>query len=98
MPAGGTVGLLSASEQAGPEVPAMIRVSVADEGPGIAPELRERVFEPFFSTKSDGTGFGLALALRTIEEHGGRLRLEPPREGGGAVFVVELPLAPEEPR
>ena len=95
MPEGGTIGVESANEQAGPDVPAVIRVSVADEGPGIAPELRERVFEPFFSTKPEGTGFGLALALRTIEEHGGRLRLKPPLQGSGAVFLVELPLAPE---
>ena len=98
MPDGGTIGVASANEQAGPEVAAVIRVSVADEGPGVAPELRERVFEPFFSTKPEGTGFGLALALRTVEEHGGRLRLESPLQGSGAVFVVELPLAPEEPR
>ena len=98
MPGGGTIGVVSADERAGPEVTAVIRVSVADEGPGVAPELRERVFEPFFSTKPEGTGFGLALALRTIEEHGGRLRLEPPLQGSGAVFVVELPLALEEPR
>lgn len=98
MPGGGTIGVLSANERAGPEVTAVIRVSVADEGPGVAPELRERVFEPFFSTKPEGTGFGLALALRTVEEHGGRLRLESPLQGSGAIFVVELPLAPEEPR
>jgi signal transduction histidine kinase len=95
MAGGGTIGVASANEQTGPEVTAVISVSVADEGPGVAPELRERVFEPFFSTKPEGTGFGLALALRTIEEHGGRLRLDPPLQGSGAVFVVELPLAPE---
>ena len=95
MPDGGTISVTSANERAGPEVPAVIRVSVADEGPGIAPELRERIFEPFFSTKLEGSGFGLALALRTIEEHGGRLRLEPRLHGSGAVFVVELPLSPE---
>jgi signal transduction histidine kinase len=98
MPDGGTIAIVSANEPAGAEAPTRVRVTLADSGPGIAPELRERVFEPFFSTKPEGTGFGLALALRTVEEHGGRLRLEPPPQGGGAVFVVELPLAPEEPR
>jgi signal transduction histidine kinase len=98
MPGGGTVSVMSANQPAGPGVPAVIHVAVVDEGPGIAPELCERIFEPFFSTKSEGSGFGLALALRTVEEHGGRLRLEPPLQGSGAVFVVELPLAPEEPR
>ena len=96
MPDGGTISILSANEPAGREVPAVVRVTVADSGPGIAPELRERIFDPFFSTKPEGTGFGLALALRTVEEHGGRLRLEPPLHAGGAVFVVELPLAPEQ--
>lgn len=96
MPGGGIIDVASANVPPGPEVPTMIRVSVSDEGPGIAPELRERIFEPFFSTKSEGTGFGLALASRTIEEHGGRLRLEPSLEGSGAVFVLELPLLSEE--
>jgi len=96
MPGGGTIGVASANDSIGRERPAMILVSVSDEGPGIMPELRERIFEPFFSTKSEGSGFGLALALRTVEEHGGRLRLEPSVRGSGAVFVVELPLLPEE--
>jgi signal transduction histidine kinase len=95
MPGGGTIDVVSANEPIGANPPARIRVRVADEGPGIAPDLRERVFEPFFSTKSEGTGFGLALALRTVEEHGGRLRLEPPLQGSGAVFVVELPIFPQ---
>jgi signal transduction histidine kinase len=95
MPDGGTIDIVSGNEPAGVEAPSLVRVTLADSGPGIAPELREQVFEPFFSTKPAGTGFGLALALRTVEEHGGRLRVGPPRPGGGAVFVVELPLVPE---
>jgi signal transduction histidine kinase len=71
------------------------RVTVRDTGPGIPAEHRERIFEPFFTTKNGGTGLGLALAQRTVEEHGGSLRLaEPP---SGAAFVLELPIdvAPE---
>lgn len=96
MPAGGTVDVASANVPTGHERPATIVVSVSDRGPGIPLELRERIFEPFFSTKTEGSGFGLALALRTVEEHGGRLRLEPSRPGSGAVFAVELPLLPED--
>jgi len=72
---------------------AMIRVRVADEGPGVNPEVAEKIFELFFSTKQEGTGFGLPLAVSAVEDLGGMLRLEdamPDREG--AVFVVELPL------
>jgi signal transduction histidine kinase len=78
----------------GPTGPAVIRVRIADDGPGIPIELRERIFEPFFSTKEGGTGFGLALAQQTLEEHAGRLTLDESHGGpGGAVFVVDLPLA-----
>lgn len=95
MPGGGAIDVASNNVPVGPGLPAMIHVSVSDEGSGIEAELRERIFEPFFSTKREGSGFGLALAQRTIEEHGGRLRLEPSLAGCGAVFVVELPLLPE---
>jgi signal transduction histidine kinase len=66
------------------------RVTIRDTGPGIPREHRERIFEPFFTTKEGGTGLGLALAQRTIEEHGGSLRLAEPAVG--AAFVLELPI------
>jgi signal transduction histidine kinase len=72
-----------------------IRVHVADDGPGVPPEARDRIFQPFFTTKTTGSGIGLALALRTVEAHSGRLYLERRSElDRGAEFVVELPLAP----
>ncbi|KPK76544.1 MAG: hypothetical protein AMS25_17325 [Gemmatimonas sp. SM23_52] len=75
----------------------MIRVRVADQGPGVSPELADKIFEPFFSTKGEGTGFGLPLALSTVEDHGGTLRLdESPPERTGAVFAIELPLVGAE--
>jgi signal transduction histidine kinase len=75
-----------------------LRVRVADTGRGVPAELRDRIFKPFFSTKSQGTGFGLPLAARTVEEHGGRLELAPDdTHAPGAVFVVELPIAPGAP-
>ena len=65
-------------------------VEVADRGPGIAPEVRSRLFEPFVSTKRTGTGLGLAIARRVVEAHGGRVEARG-REGGGTVFRLELP-------
>ncbi len=65
-------------------------VTLADHGPGIPAELRQRVFEPYFTTKQDGTGLGLALVRHTIEAHGGTLTVfETP--GGGATFSIVLP-------
>ena len=72
----------------------VIRVRIADDGPGVPSEVRNKIFEPFFSTKDGGTGFGLALAQQAVEEHTGRLVLgENDESHGGAVFIVELPLA-----
>jgi len=89
---------ISSEVVAGPRgAPAVIRVRVADQGPGVSGEVADRIFEPFFSTKGEGTGFGLPLALSTVEDHGGTLELEASEsDAEGAVFVVELPLAGEE--
>jgi two-component system NtrC family sensor kinase len=75
-----------------------IAVDVADDGPGIPPEMQERIFEPFFTTKSEGegTGLGLAICQGIVKEHGGRLTVRSV-EGNGAVFTVELPAAPDAP-
>lgn len=66
---------------------------VCDDGPGIAAEDRERIFDPFFTTKpaGEGTGLGLANALRLAEEQGGVLELEEPVGACGACFVLRLP-------
>jgi len=71
------------------------RVSVSDNGPGIPQELREKIFEPFFSTRSKGIGLGLAIVSRIIAEHGGMIGVE---EGpaGGTAFVFTVPLGPGE--
>jgi signal transduction histidine kinase len=65
-------------------------VEVEDSGPGIPPEHRARIFEPYFTTKDGGTGLGLAIAARILQEHGGKLDVggEP---GQGARFSVVLP-------
>jgi signal transduction histidine kinase len=69
-----------------------IVIQVEDTGSGIAPEHLDRLFEPYFTTKEGGTGLGLALAHKIIQEHGGRLGVES-RVGLGAVFTVTLPVA-----
>ena len=67
-------------------------IAFRDSGPGIAPEVREHLFEPFHTTKSTGTGLGLAISYGIIERHGGEIGVESPIEGG-ATFIVRLPLA-----
>lgn len=71
-----------------------VTVSIADTGRGIAPELVERVFDPFFSTKQRGSGLGLAICAGIAQTHGARLRAAN-RPGGGAIFSVEFPVAPQ---
>ncbi|MEW6273144.1 MAG: HAMP domain-containing sensor histidine kinase [Thermodesulfobacteriota bacterium] len=68
-------------------------LEVADNGPGIPADALERVFDPFFSRKPQGTGLGLAIVKRTVEAHGGRVRVEP-LVAGGTRFEIELPVAP----
>lgn len=66
------------------------RVTIADNGPGIAPDDRLRVFEPYFTTKSKGTGLGLAVVHRIVGDHGGSVEIVDGIDGGAA-FVIELP-------
>ena len=68
-----------------------VAVSVADRGPGVAREEREKVFLPFYSTKSAGAGFGLAIVARIAELHGGTVEVDD-RAGGGGRFTLRLPL------
>lgn len=68
------------------------RITVSDNGPGIAEQHRERVFQPFFTMKRNGTGLGLALVQKIIVFHNGRVAVAPAQEGG-ASFQVTLPLA-----
>jgi signal transduction histidine kinase len=69
-----------------------IVVSVADNGPGIAPGDAEHIFDPFYSTKSSGLGVGLSISRAIVEAHGGHLSLAP-NAGGGCVFRFTLPTA-----
>ena len=72
-----------------------ILVAVRDSGPGIDPEHLERVFEPFYTTKTSGIGMGLSICRSIIDAHGGRLWAEANRPRG-AVFQFTLPAARED--
>ena len=68
-------------------------LTVEDNGAGVAPEIREKIAQPFFTTKAQGTGLGLAIVARRVAEFGGELDWESPvREGRGTRFEVKLPL------
>jgi PAS domain S-box-containing protein len=68
----------------------LARVTFRDAGPGIAPDVLDKIFTPFFTTKARGTGLGLATAKRIVEAHGGRIAIACP-PGGGTTVTVELP-------
>ncbi|HXT98257.1 MAG TPA: ATP-binding protein [Polyangia bacterium] len=68
---------------------------VDDNGPGVAEEARERIFDPYVTTKEHGTGLGLAIVRKIVLDHGGDVRVAPePSPLGGARFVVTLPIVP----
>jgi two-component system sensor kinase FixL len=75
----------------------MIRATVADTGPGIAPEISAQLFQPFITTKRHGMGVGLSISRTIIEAHGGELWVEP-NSGGGSVFRFTLRAATKEDR
>jgi C4-dicarboxylate-specific signal transduction histidine kinase len=80
----------SVTVEIGPGESGFVRTVVRDSGTGIAPELREQVFEPFWSSRPTGMGMGLAISRAIIEAHGGRIWAE---GGGGGVFGFTLPIA-----
>ena len=70
----------------------IVHVDVLDNGPGFSPDALERVFEPFFTTRPDGMGLGLAICVRLVERYGGTLTAEN-RSDGGARLRVSMPLS-----
>lgn len=69
----------------------MMEFRLRDSGPGLSGKVRERIFEPFNSTKQDGMGVGLSICKRIIQDHGGRIWVED-APGGGAIFCFSLPV------
>jgi len=92
-PQGGAVRIRSELRASTTREP-VVAVRVRDLGCGVPSGVRDRIFEPFFTTKGTGSGIGLAVVARTLNDHGGDIRLEdlPPGDSG-AEFVVSLPLA-----
>ena len=88
MPRGGTVTVRANPELRG--LARYARVEVQDEGPGIAPELAERVFQPFFTTKAAGTGLGLAVVKRIADAHRAEVAVRS-TPGRGSTFILWLP-------
>jgi signal transduction histidine kinase len=72
-----------------------LRFTIADRGPGVPSEMRPRLFDPFVTGRSEGTGLGLAVVRRVAELHGGKVTIDR-RPGGGSVFVLLLPPVPGE--
>jgi signal transduction histidine kinase len=84
MPSGGAIVLRTGAADGGGWI------EVADDGPGMSPEIEKRVFEPFFTTKAQGTGLGLAMVYAFVKRHDGRLTLET-KEGAGTRFRLWFP-------
>ena len=68
----------------------ILRVELCDDGPGIEPQDRDKMFSPYFSTKKRGTGLGLAIVHRVVTDHRGTIRVED-NEPRGVRFVIEIP-------
>jgi two-component system sensor histidine kinase HydH len=87
MPEGGTLTMdLSHTEQ-------LVTLAISDTGKGVSKEDAVRIFEPYFTTKSQGTGLGLSIVLKIIEAHGGTIRVDS-KEDAGARFIIEIPVSP----
>ena len=71
-----------------------LRITIRDNGPGLSIEQRERVFEPFYTTKSTGTGLGMSIVQRIVQAHHRRIEVSEPPRSGAAVFTIHLPSAP----
>jgi signal transduction histidine kinase len=85
MPEGGELSLTSSTADD------WLHVAIHDTGPGINPDEAAKIFEPFYTTKADGTGLGLAVSYGIIERHGGRITVEGSAQSG-TTFTLALPV------
>ena len=97
MPDGGELHITTDLTPPDRSGPAVLELAVRDTGRGVPAEMRERIFEPFYTTKTNGVGLGLAVALGAVERVGGTLTLED-TSGVGALFVARFPVASGPPR
>jgi len=74
----------------------MVMITITDNGPGIPPEVMDRIFSPFFTTKPQGSGLGLAIVRKIVDAHDGRIDVGE-RPGGGTIFRVTLPVRSQQP-
>jgi signal transduction histidine kinase len=88
---GGTVGIKTRYDASAHAV----HIEISDTGRGIDAALMGRLFQPFFTTKAKGTGLGLPISKRLIEEHGGKISIEQNPQGG-ATFKIVLPVTQAE--
>jgi signal transduction histidine kinase len=90
MPKGGTLRVKARRDGGTPDAP-LLCIDVQDDGPGISADVLPRIFEPFFTTKAKGTGLGLAVVKRIIEDHRGTLEVRS-EAGRGTTFTFRLPM------
>jgi two-component system NtrC family sensor kinase len=95
MPQGGVL-TLATRDTRGPQGRAGVLIEIQDSGAGLAPEVRDRLFRPFFTTKNDGNGLGLWISLGLVERYGGSIAARNAAQGG-AVFSVTLWTEPQVP-
>jgi signal transduction histidine kinase len=89
MPDGGRISV--ASDEVSKEGRRFCRVQVRDTGSGIAEEIRDLIFRPYFTTKKQGAGLGLTIVERIVFDHGGSIRFDT-QAGAGTTFIIDLPL------
>jgi len=92
MPSGGTVRVRTSHDRSH-----SIEIDISDTGNGIPPDILDKVFQPFFTTKPKGTGLGLAISKQLIEQHNGTISVENGQRGG-ATFRIRIPVAQRERR